>query len=43
MAKQLGIELPSNIDALSNYYGKSIGENLQMSNKINQFVSNTFK
>jgi hypothetical protein len=43
MAKQLGVELPSNIEALSNYYGKSIGENFQMSTKINQFVSNTFK
>jgi hypothetical protein len=42
MAKQLGIDLPSNIEALANYYGKSIGENFQMSNKINQFVSNTF-
>jgi hypothetical protein len=43
MSKQLGIDLPANIEALANYYGKSIGENLQMSNKINQFVSNTFK
>ena len=43
MAKQLGVELPSNIEGISNYYGKSIGENYQMSTKINQFVSNTFK
>ncbi len=43
MSKELGVALPANIEAIANYYGKSIGENLQMSNKINQFVSNTFK
>jgi hypothetical protein len=42
MSKELGVELPSNIEALANYYGKSVGENLQMSNKINQFINNAF-
>jgi len=42
MSKQLGVELPSNIEGIANYYGKSIGENLQMSNRINQFINNAF-
>jgi hypothetical protein len=42
MSKELGLELPNNIVAIENYYGKSVGENFQTQAKINDFVNKAF-
>jgi len=42
MSKQLGVDLPQNIEALANSYGKMIGDYNSYKSSINQFTSKVF-
>lgn len=43
MSKELGIELPANIESIANYYGQAVGDWSAYARQINSFSQSIFK